>query len=168
MTDFLPTGMAAPLFTLTAVYTETPITPGKYRGRPVLLTFSDYQTAHTIQDLVKTVRRRYDDPQQLMILNVIDFRGVPRLMRGPSQRIMNTIYEQAARQIPKEYNPDDHLIILPDWEGKVCQAYRVPDIRRHLALALLNGDGQIYSTYYGPDSGATAVRQTTALIEAQQ
>lgn len=166
MVEFLAPGAAAPFFRLTAVYTGHPTSPDQYRGRPVLLVFSDHQTVRSTQELVKSVRRRYDDPRQLIILNVVDMRAVPRLMRGTARRIMNRLYEQVARQIPKQYVPQEHLIILPDWEGKACRAYQVPDISRHLALVFLDAEGQVYSTYYGPDSGETAVRQSAALITA--
>jgi hypothetical protein len=167
MTEFLTPGVTAPSFRLTAVYTNRPITPAQYRSRPVLLTFSDHQTAYSTQTLVKGVRRQYDDPRQLMILNVVDMRAVPRLMRGVARRIMDRLYEQVAKEIPAQYDPQDHLIILPDWDGAACQAYRVPDISRHLALVFLDRENRVYRSYYGPDSQETAVRQSASLIARQ-
>ena len=62
---------------------------------------------------------------------------------------MQNAYEDACKQIPEGQEPSDHIIILPDWSGKVFKAYKVPNTSRHPALALINEQQIIQGTYTG-------------------
>lgn len=85
-------------------------------------------------------------------------------MRGVAQGFMETAFHQAAAEIPPGYHPADHLIILPDWDGKVCQASAVQDVSRQPTLVLVQADGYIHATYQGPQPATSALDLLTGLM----
>lgn len=148
-TTFLPPGTPAPPFTLTAVASERQVRLAERSGTPLLLVFVDRHSRDAAPELVKGIRLRYDDHRALPVANVLDLQVVPRLLRGTVKGMMTAALQQARTQIPEPYDPDDHLILLPDWKGEVHQAYRVPDVSEQPALVMIDGHGRIHSNYHG-------------------
>jgi hypothetical protein len=86
-------------------------------------------------------------------------RIVPRLLRGMAEKIMRDAYHQAAAHVPADQDPADHIIILPDWQGRVFAAYQVPENKGQVALVLIDRAQQIQGSYLGqkPEEGALAL-----------
>lgn len=161
---FLPEGTAAPPFSLRAVPTKRKVSMPLGNGTPAMMLFVGAQTATGMESVVRDVRLRYPDPSQLMIINVVDLRGVPKLLRGTAETIMRAAYDKAAEQIPDGHDPAEHLILLPDWKGKLFKAYGVPDVNKHLALVMVDESSTIRGHYHGPDIGQAAVKLADAYV----
>ena len=159
---FLPDGAAAPPFEMTTVATKRPVRVNGARSAPLLLTFVSANTAATARDVVIAVRRHVPAHSALQVANVVDLRSVPRLLRGTAQRIMESVYQRAVAEIPDEYDARDHLLLLPDWDGKLFAAYRVPDVGRWPALVAVDAAGRLHGSYHGekPDEAAVALAQS--------
>ena len=164
MTQPLAPGQAAPPFSLKAVATGRIFRPADYRGRAVLLIFADHNTGRSAQAVVERLRRRYSQFELLAIALVIDARIVPRLFRGTAEGRMEKEYRETAAAIPSGYDPADHLILLPDWNGEVTRAYRAGDLGRAIHLFLIGPDGLISGEYHGPDPAARALEMVQALL----
>ena len=77
---------------------------------------------------------------------------------------MEKEYRQAAAAIPSGYDPADHLILLPDWNGEVTRAYRAADLGQAVHLFLIGPDGLTRGQYHGPDPAARALEMVQALL----
>ena len=156
--SFLPAGSPAPDFSLTAVVSERTISPTNITGQ-LLLIFHGYQAAALVGRTIEAIRAVYPDPQQLLIASVADMRIVPRLLRGMAEKIMGDAYHQAAAHVPSGQEPADHIIILPDWQGRVFAAYQIPENKGQVALVLIDQDQLIQDTYLGhePQEAALAL-----------
>ena len=158
------TGKPAPLFNLTAVVTNRHFQLQAWQGQPVLLIFVDHRSAMQSRDITSAVRQVFPQHTEVIIASIANLRIVPRLMRGVAQGFMETAFHQAAAEIPPGYHPADHLIILPDWDGKVCQAYGVQDVSRQPTLVLVHGNGRVHATYQGPQPATSALDLLTGLM----
>lgn len=146
---FIEIGTTAPEFKLRAVPTKRKVDIPSASGVPMLLVFMGAQTATQIEEVVKNVRLQQPDPAKLPIVNVVDLRGVPKLMRRIAETVMRASYDQAAAQLPDEFDPAEHLILIPDWKGKIFKAFGVRDASKNLAIVALDGDGQVTGHYQG-------------------
>ena len=159
-------GDKAPSFKDKAFPTNFPVQIPNPNNTPTLLLFIGYQTAPKIEGVVSTIRRVVADPDKLLIINVVDLKGVPRLMRGAAQKIIKAAYEQAAMKIPEGYDPASQLIMLTDWKGKIGKSYSVTDVNQALALISINGDGTIANRYQGDDAEHVALDMVLPLISS--
>jgi len=155
-------GTRAPNFKLRAVPTNRKVTIPDENGVPLLLVFMGAQTATQIEGVVKNVRLQQPDTTQLRIINVIDLRGVPKLLRKTAETMMRASYDQAAQQLPETFDPSEHLILIPDWKGKLFKAFGIKDAGKNLGLLLLDANGRVAGHYQGEDVVSAAI----ALIRA--
>jgi hypothetical protein len=144
-------GSAAPVFALEAVVSKRQVGPAAAAGTPLLLLFQTHESVDPARHLIVTVRRRYPDPDALLIANVVDLRQVPKLLRGMAMSIMANAYKEASESLPPEVDPVDHLIFAPDWRGNVLRAYGFSDVSEQIGAALIDADGRLYDTAQGRD-----------------
>lgn len=142
-------GTEAPAFAATAVASGRRFSLADWRGQPVLLLFVDYRTSGLVADVTRAIRERYPQHTDVLVVTVADMQVVPRLMRGVATGMMESAYRQAAPQIPPGYDPADHLILLPDWDGAICRPYGAAELGRLPALVLVDGNGRVTATYQG-------------------
>lgn len=160
--SFLPSGSPAPDFSLTAVVSKRTISPQDTPNK-LLLLFHGYEAATLAGSVIAGVREVYPDPQRLVIASVADLRVVPRLLKGMAEKIMGDAYQQAAQQVPQGEDAADHVVILPDWQGAVFEAYGVPRSNGQVALVLVNEESLIGGSYIGDAPLAGAL----SLLDAQ-
>lgn len=123
----------------------------------MLLLFVDYNTGRSTREVVMALRSRYPDFEQIPIALIVDLRIVPKLLRGAAGRVMESAFHQASAEVPDGYDPADHLILLPDWNGQVFKAYGIGDVNRHMQMVLIGRDGMIREVYQGPNESQVAL-----------
>jgi hypothetical protein len=62
---------------------------------------------------------------------------------------MRESYDKASKSIPQGQNPQDYVIILPDWDGKATQGFSLGDTSKVVGLAVLDAQGGVVGTYQG-------------------
>jgi hypothetical protein len=120
-------------------------------GVPTLLVFVGRETSGQAKPLTQAVRDVYPDASQLVIANVADVRGIPRLVRKPVEMLMKSSYRDAVEGLEPGRSPEDYVLILPDWDGEAYAACAVDDVSKRVAVAVLERDGTIAGTYQGDD-----------------
>lgn len=139
----------APNFTLDSIATNRQVSLEIANGRCLIMLFVGYQTAKASETIVKGVRKQYPSLDTLQMINIVDMRPVPRLMRGMAEGIMKGAYEKAREQIPDGYDPADYLILLPDWKGTTFNAYGIKDVSQQIALVMIDPEGIVRQLYQG-------------------
>lgn len=137
----------APSFTLESVATKRQVGLKIANGRCLIMLFVGYQTAKASEKIVKAIRKQYPSLDTLQMINIIDMRPVPRLMRGVAEGIIKGAYETAKKQIPEGYNPEDYLILLPDWKGNTFNTYGIQDVSNQIALVMIDAKGIVRQIY---------------------
>lgn len=157
-------GRPAPHFVLKAIASGRIFNLAGHAGRPVLLLFVDHHTARATREVVISLRQRYPDFDQLPVALVVDLRIIPAPLRGTAERFMESAYRQAATEVPGGFDPADHLILLPDWNGDVVGAYGIGNVSRHMQLVLIGPDGIVRATYHGPEPARHALKLVGPLL----
>lgn len=147
----LPVGAPAPRFTLNALGSGRTFKLAALRGRIVLLLFVDHHTAYAARDLVERLRRAQPDHEKLTIAVVLDLHSVPKLLRSTAERFIEGTYTKAAALIPPPYDPADHLIMLPDWTGKLFEGYHIGDVSREIAAVIIDEAGVVTTVFQASD-----------------
>lgn len=122
------------------------------RGRLVVLLFVDRHTANAAHVMVEKLRREQPDHELLTIALVIDLKNVPKFLRGPAGQIIAGTYHEGAALIPPAYDPADHLILLPDWTGRLFEGYHIGDVDRYIAAVIVDKLGIVVATIQAPDT----------------
>jgi hypothetical protein len=149
-----------PPITITAVGSKAKLSLHKL-GRPAVLLFL-WQETEALGDLVRdAVRVKYPEPAQVLIINLADLRGIPRMMRGMVERELTKGYKRTIAKLPEGANPAYHVMILPDWKGEVAEAVGAGDTHQTPAAAVLNADGEIVGVHRGDD----LVKPVMAMLE---
>jgi hypothetical protein len=71
---------------------------------------------------------------------------------------MRKSYEDAAAKLSEDRDPEQYVVILPDWDGAVTQTVGFTDVDRQVGIALIDGTGHIIDLHQGGDPASTAVR----------
>lgn len=145
-------GSPANTFKLTAVATGRVFNLADFRARYVLLLFVAPTNARSSREAVIKVRKTYPNFDQVPIAVVVNLRSVPGILRGTVERIMESAFREAAAEIPPGFDPADHLILLPDWEGTVTKAYRAEKSDRDIHMILVDPKGDIDMSLSGISS----------------
>ena len=131
-----------PDITLTAAGSDRQIALARI-GIPTVLIFHDQNTALVVSQINEAVRIVYPLASSVATASVVDLRTVPKLFRSIAKREMKKIYAASAEHLPATLNPEDYILILPDWDGAVHKAMNINDTSKNAAIVVLDGSGQI-------------------------
>ncbi|MEI7849418.1 MAG: NAD(P)/FAD-dependent oxidoreductase, partial [Chloroflexota bacterium] len=155
----------APAVTLKAIGSGREVTLNAI-ARPTVLLLHAQDTAETAQRINQAIRAlpAYQSPASVFIANLVDLHSVPKFFRGIAERAMRESYEKAALGLPPTENPQDFIVILPDWDGSLTKALGLKDTGKIAALAVLDAHGNLIGTYQGsePEQQALALLQQIA------
>jgi hypothetical protein len=135
-------------------------------GAPAVMLCYAQATQDGAEAVEVAIRERYPDPKSLIVGHVIDLHTVPGLFRGVAEGIMKGEFEKAARELPEGESPDDHVIILPDWDGAFVKALAFADeVSKHLGVAVFTHDGKLIGTAQGADMTQALLAMLTEVLE---
>jgi hypothetical protein len=163
---FYPAGGAAPAFNLTAIKSGRQVSLATCQGDVLGMVFHGRETVQAVVEINTTVRPLFPDPKPVILVSVLDLSIVPRLLHGAVKPMLEQAYDQAAREIPKGYNPADYVFLLPDWNGAVTKAFRAKDTSKTAAVVVIGRQGQVVGSYQGPQPGPATLSLVQAALEA--
>jgi len=143
---------SAPAVTIKASGSGREVTLNAIGKRSVLI-FHTADTAEDAERINQAVRavEEYQPCESVTIANVVDLRSVPKLFRSFAEKSMRESYDKASKSIPQGQDPQDYVIILPDWDGSVTKACGLGDTSKVVGLAVLDAQGGIVGTYQGSE-----------------
>lgn len=124
---------------------------------PTLLVCVNQESSGGADGVVEQVRAAYPDVTEILVANLADLRSFPKLLRKVAETIMNSRYNDAAKRIEPPERPEDHIVILPDWDGAAVQALGFTDVSKQIGVALLLPGGTLAGTYQGDDPAKAAL-----------
>ncbi len=149
--------------TLTAVQSNREINL-KAPGQTAVLICHTQDTREAAKTVNLAVRRQYPLATDVMIASVIDLSGIPRMFRKIAESAMEKAYQKMAASLPAGFDPADYLLMLPDWDGAVTQAFGLSGVAKQAAVVVLDANGDIVGVSQEGDLGETAVK-ILSLIE---
>jgi len=128
--------------TLQSVGSGRKITFGE-TGTTTVLLFHAQDTADQAAEVNQAVRNVHPDSSSVMIANVVDLRAVPKMFRNIANRTMSKIYRQNADNLPEGRNPEDYVLILPDWDGSIMQEAGMHNVNQAVGIVVLDAAGNM-------------------------
>ena len=99
--------------------------------------------------LAVKVRERYPLASQVVTLNLVDLRSIPRLLRKVAESAMGGRYNETAKDVQAGKDPADYVFILPDWDGKTIKALGFDDVEAAMGVAVLDRAGVVVGRHQG-------------------
>ncbi len=159
VTNASASSTSAPAVTLKAAGSGREVTLNAIGKRSVLIfhTADTSEDAERINQAIRAVDE-YQPCESVTIINVVDLRSVPKLFRSFAEKSMRESYDKASKSIPQGQNPQDYVIILPDWDGKATQGFGLGDTSKVVGLAVLDEQGGVTGTYQGSEPELHALK----------
>jgi hypothetical protein len=126
-------------------------------GIPAVLIFVARETSDAARPIVDAVRERYPLASQVVIANVADVRGMPRIVRKVAQTIMKSSYKDAVANLEPGKTPEEYVLILPDWDGAVLTPLGIEDVSKQIAIAVIDASAMVVGTHQGNDAPSQAL-----------
>ena len=145
----ISTGQHAPDFSLLAAGSGRRVGLESAAGGKLVLIFHLQGTAPTAQEINRSVRARYPSPEDVLVASVIDLSIVPPVYWATVSLVLATAYQQATSELPPGFNPEDYIIILPDYGGFVSRRFGARNTGRAAAIAVINEDSTVVGNYQG-------------------
>jgi prolycopene isomerase len=150
---------SAPAVTFKAAGSGREVTLNSIGRRSVLL-FHTADTAEDAERINQAVRAvdEYQTCTAITIANVVDLHSVPKLFRSFAEKSMRESFDKASKSIPQGQDPQDYVIILPDWDGKATKGFGLGDTSKVVGLAVLDEQGGVVGTYQGNEPERHALK----------
>jgi len=148
-------------YMLQAVGSEREITLGQ-TGIPTVLLFHTQDTAEAAAEVNRAIREIHPESSSVMVANVVNLHAIPKMFRNIAARTMRKTYQENGANLPEGLKPEDYVLILPDWDGKVTQAAGFKDVNQTLGVAILSQTGDLEWT----GQGNGLIEKTLSILEA--
>jgi len=134
-------------------------------GVPAVLVCVARETSDLASPVVTAIRDRYETAEQVLIVNIADTRPFPRLIRKIAEQIMKSAYKDAVKNLKPGRNPEDYVLIVPDWDGDLLEPLGVDDVTKTIAVAVVDAQGGVVGVYQGDDPAAHALEMLERAID---
>ena len=121
-------------------------------GAPAVVMFVSRETSDQPQPVVDVIREKYPTPAQVMIVSVADGRAFPRLIHKVAEQIMKSSYNDAVKGLEPGMNPEEYVLIAPDWDGALLKPLGFDDVTKMIGVAVIDAGGNVAGTYQGDDA----------------
>src|SRR5207253_8375113 len=121
-------------------------------GVPTLLICLAQETEKDAAIVEGAVRGRFPSAKEVLVVDVIDLRGVPGMFRKIAEGVLASEHKKAVEALADGLDPHDHVIMLPDWQGEVAAAFNLPEPSKSVCGAVLSADGDVMGTWVGTNT----------------
>lgn len=149
MAKVVDVGDKAPAFAIKAAVSGRQVTIPA--DRLVVLLFHSQKTIEAVRVVQRAVREAAYSAETVLIASVLDLQKVPRLLRGVAEAAIEKVYRGIAEKVPPPYQPEEYVVILPDWKGSITAAYGVSGIDEAGCVIVVNRQGMVAGRYQGTD-----------------
>ena len=125
-------------------------------GVPAVVCCVTQGSSDQARALAREIRERYPLASEVVTMNLVDLRSIPRLLRKIAEGTMGGRYNETAKDVQAGKDPADYVFILPDWDGKTIKALGFDDVEVAMGVAVLDAGGMVIGTHQG-DGAADAV-----------
>jgi len=129
-------------------------------GLPTILIFHYRDSASTARKINNSVREKYD-AEEVFIASVLDLHSIPKIARGATEAMIGREYKKAAGELKETENPEEYVVLLPDWNGQMTKALGFSDTNKTAGIAILDESGYVHDTYQGDES----IKMSLSLLE---
>lgn len=134
-------------------------------GCPAVLICHGQDTAPAAFAVNSTVREKYPDAEQVIIASIIDLRAFPKMFQGMVKPELEKAYLKAAGKLRAGLDPQDYVILIPDWDGSVTDQLEATGSTKQAVVIVADSKGQVVGSHTGEDLGTAALKDLAGLID---
>lgn len=138
-------GEPAPATRLLSIGSGREIELRERGGVPLVLVFHLHGTASAAESVNRAVR----GGGEVTVASVVDLSLVPTLYWGTVWIVLRQAYEKTAAELPPGVDPEEYVMILPDWGGRITRSFGLRDTGLVAAVAMIDGDGWVSGVHQG-------------------
>lgn len=120
-------------------------------GVPIVLIYHSRNTAEVAREINNEIRDKYPKASEVLIASIVDMHFIPRLMRGVTEKMIAGEYEKATAELEEGQDPQDFIIILVDWNGKMTSGAGFDNTNDQPGLIVLDAEGDLLDIYQGDE-----------------
>jgi hypothetical protein len=112
-------------------------------GREAIILITNQNNYEVARNFNIGIRKLVPEADKLLVLNIVDLKAVPRLLRGLVKGYLDSAYQQGFKALPTGFDPKEYILILPDWQGKVSETLNLPGKAGMPGLVILGPQGEL-------------------------
>lgn len=144
-------GEQAPAFKVKAGVTGREVSPQALAGRRAVLVLHGPRTTDAPKAVGKAVRGAVASADDAWVANIVNLKSMAGLWKKVADAQIKATYEKMAAKITAG-EPEDYVIICPDYEDSVARALGLDDTNKTAAVVVLEDDGTVLGVHQGPDT----------------
>jgi hypothetical protein len=126
-------------------------------GVPAILILHGQDTADAALEVNKVVRRKYPAADQFFVASVIDLRPFPSMFRNMIQPALEKAYFSSSGKVPEGADPEDLVVLLPDWDGAVHVGLGIEGSTEQAAVVVADRNAGIVCVDQGDNPAEAAL-----------
>lgn len=132
-----------PEVTLQAVVSERNVPLAEPQVLTVLI-FHGEDTADAASEVNFMIRQAFPSASRVLIASVVDLGYVPEMFRGLARDAMRSAFQKESNTyLPAGYDASDYIVILPDWNGDVTEAFGFENVDEMLGVVVIEERGRV-------------------------
>jgi hypothetical protein len=135
-------------------------------GVPAMFTCVARETADQPPPVARAVRDAYPLASQVLVASVADLRKIPRLLKPIIDQLMKSNYKNAVENLQPGRTPEDHVLILTDYDGEFLGPLGIDDVTKQIAVVVADAAGNVAGIYQGDAPAEAALKMVGAVMDA--
>jgi hypothetical protein len=135
-------------------------------GVPAMFTCVARETADQPQPVARAVREAYPSADEVLVISIADLRKIPKLLKPIVDQLMKSNYKHAVDNLEPGRSAEDHVLILPDYDGDFLGALGIDDVTKQIAVVVSDAAGNVAGAYQGDDPTTAAMKLVGAVMDA--
>jgi len=157
----LAAGASLPPIRLEAAVSGRVLDNQALAGRKAVLVLHGAKTTDAPKAVARLVRERWPDAKQVLLATVVDLRSFGGVWRRVAEAQLKATHGKlAAKAREHGLDPDEHVLIVPDWDGLACRTLGADDAASAPLAVVVGPDGKVL----GNASGAQIAEDTVRLL----
>jgi hypothetical protein len=135
-------------------------------GVPAMYTCVARETADQPAPVARAVREAYPSAEQVLVMSVADLRKIPKLLKPIVDQLMKSNYKNAVDNLQPGRTAEDHVLILPDYDGEFLGPLGIADLTKQIAVVVADAAGNVAGVYQGDEPAEAALKMMGAVMDA--
>jgi hypothetical protein len=136
-------------------------------GVPAVYTCVARETSEQPQPVARAVRDAYPEASQVLVISVADLRKIPKLLKVVVDQLMKSNYKHAVDNLQPGRRPEEHVLILPDYDGEFLGPLSIDDVTKQIAVVVADASGRVAGIYQGDAPAEAALKMLGDVIDAR-
>jgi hypothetical protein len=160
-----PTGETAPDISAPAFSTRLVPDRAWIAGRPLAVLFHGRENQDEARGVIQTIRNKWRDAETLVTVNLVDLSMFPRVMRKLVNYDLGKVFDAEAASLPGDLDQDSHIVIVPDFDGKMTKAWGVSDAATVVSGVVVDSAWKVCARAHGAGVESVVMRALAQALD---